>query len=243
MSKTLVLAVALSFAAAGSARAQTPKTEEEKTFYALGLAIGRSLGAFNLSKPELDIVKKGITDSVTGVKPVVELEAYGPKFDDLAKSRTEAVSKTFLAKAEKEKGAVVSPSGLIYSELKAGTGAQPKPTDTVKVHYKGTLVNGTEFDSSYKRGQPTEFPLNGVIPCWTEGVGKMKLGGKSKLICPSKIAYGDRGHPPTIPGGATLIFEVELLEAKATPPPAAPAPGQNPFGGPNPNMSVPPVKK
>ena len=234
MQKMMVFAAVLALSAAGAARAQTPKTEDEKTIYALGLAIGKSLGAFNLSKAEVEMVKKGLADSVTGAKPVVELEAYGPKFDALAKSRTEAVSKEYLAKAEKEKGATKLPSGLIYSELKAGTGAQPKPTEMVKVHYKGTLVNGTEFDSSYKRGTPTEFPLNGVIPCWTEGVGKMKVGGKSKLVCPSAIAYGDRGHPPTIPGGATLVFEVELLEVKAAPPPPPPAaPGQgNPFGQP-----------
>ena len=87
----------------------------------------------------------------------------------------------------------------------------PKNTDTVKVNYKGTLIDGTEFDSSYKRGQPAEFPLMGVIPCWTEGLQKMKVGEKAKLVCPSNIAYGDQGRPPTIPGGATLVFEVELL--------------------------------
>jgi FKBP-type peptidyl-prolyl cis-trans isomerase FkpA len=234
MQKALVLTAVLALAAAGTARAQTPKTEEEKTFYALGLAIGKSLGTFNLTKPELELVKKGLTDSVTGAKPVVELEAYGQKFDALAKSRAEAVSKTFLAKAEKEKGAVKLPSGLLYTEIKAGTGAQPKPEETVKVHYKGTLTNGTEFDSSYKRGQPAEFPLNGVIPCWTEGVGKMKVGGKAKLVCPSAIAYGDRGHPPTIPGGAALVFEVELMEIKAAPPPATGTPGRPSLGGPPP---------
>jgi FKBP-type peptidyl-prolyl cis-trans isomerase FkpA len=98
----------------------------------------------------------------------------------------------------------------VYRELTPGSGPSPKATDKVKVNYKGTLVNGTEFDSSYKRGQPAEFPLNGVIPCWTEGVQKMKVGGKSQLVCPSEIAYGDQGRP-SIPGGATLIFEIELL--------------------------------
>ena len=102
-------------------------------------------------------------------------------------------------------------SGLVYRELRAGTGASPKASDTVKVNYRGTLVDGTEFDSSYKRNEPISFPLSGVIPCWTEGVQKMKVGGKSQLVCPSSIAYEDRGSPPVIPGGATLIFEVELL--------------------------------
>ena len=105
---------------------------------------------------------------------------------------------------------------MIYTEIKAGTGAQPKPSNIVKVHYTGTLIDGKEFDSSVKRGQPVEFPLNRVIPCWTEGVGMMKVGGKAKLVCPSNIAYGDQGRPPIIPGGATLIFEVELLDVKAT---------------------------
>jgi FKBP-type peptidyl-prolyl cis-trans isomerase FkpA len=102
-------------------------------------------------------------------------------------------------------------SGLVYRELKAGTGASPKATDVVKVHYKGTLENGTEFDSSYKRNEPAEFPLNQVIPCWTEGVQKMKVGGKAQLVCPASIAYGAAGRPPVIPGGATLVFEIELL--------------------------------
>jgi len=108
-------------------------------------------------------------------------------------------------------GAVKTSSGLIYRELRAGSGASPAATDTVKVHYRGTLVDGTEFDSSYKRNEPAEFPLNRVIPCWTEGVQRMKVGGKSQLVCPSAIAYGERGSPPAIPGGATLVFEIELL--------------------------------
>lgn len=100
---------------------------------------------------------------------------------------------------------------MIYRELTPGTGPSPHAADVVKVHYRGTLTDGTEFDSSYKRNQPAEFPLNRVIPCWTEGVQIMKVGGKSKLTCPSKIAYGDAGSPPVIPGGATLTFEIELL--------------------------------
>jgi FKBP-type peptidyl-prolyl cis-trans isomerase FkpA len=117
----------------------------------------------------------------------------------------------YLAKAAAEPGAVKTPSGLVYSELKAGTGASPRATQVVKVNYRGTLIDGKEFDSSYKRNMPIEFPLNQVIPCWTEGVQKMKVGGKSKLVCPASIAYGESGRPPVIPGGATLVFEVELL--------------------------------
>jgi len=114
--------------------------------------------------------------------------------------------------AAKEAGAVVTPSGLVYRSLKDGTGPSPAATDTVKVHYKGSFPDGKEFDSSYARGTPTEFPLNRVIPCWTEGVQRMKVGGKAKLTCPSQIAYGERGAGRgLIPPNATLVFEVELL--------------------------------
>lgn len=116
-----------------------------------------------------------------------------------------------LSKAASEAGAVRTDSGLVYRSLKEGQGASPAATDTVKVHYRGTFPDGKEFDSSYGRGQPTSFPLNRVIPCWTEGVQKMKLGGKAKLTCPASIAYGSRGAGNVIPPNATLVFEVELL--------------------------------
>jgi FKBP-type peptidyl-prolyl cis-trans isomerase FkpA len=158
-----------------------------------------------------------MTDAAAG-KPAVELNTWGPKINAFAQSRIargaaqeKVKAKTFLDTAAAEPGSTRTPTGLVYRELAAGTGASPKATDKVKVNYRGTLVNGTEFDSSYKRNMPAEFPLNGVIPCWTEGVQRMKVGGKSRLVCPSEIAYGDGGSPPTIPGGATLIFEIELL--------------------------------
>ena len=114
------------------------------------------------------------------------------------------------AKAAKEPGAAVMPSGLVYKSIKEGSGASPKATDTVKVNYRGTFPDGKEFDSS-KPGQPAEFPLNGVIKCWTEGVQLMKPGGKAKLTCPAPIAYGERGAAGVIPPNATLVFEIELL--------------------------------
>jgi FKBP-type peptidyl-prolyl cis-trans isomerase FkpA len=113
--------------------------------------------------------------------------------------------------AAKEAGAQVTPSGLVYRSIKDGSGASPKASDTVKVHYRGTFPDGREFDSSYKRNEPAEFPLGAVIPCWTEGVQKIKVGGKAKLTCPSAIAYGARGAGNVIPPNATLLFEVELL--------------------------------
>lgn len=197
----------------------TPQTEEQKTLYALGLNVGRNLAIFDIKKDELQYIQQGLADQLNGTKPVVELEQYGPKIGELARARQQGkleVEKKnaagFLETAAKEEGAQKSESGMVYKELQAGTGESPKPTDTVRVHYKGTLTDGKEFDSSHKRGQPAEFPLNGVIPCWTEGLQKMKTGGKAKLTCPSSIAYGDSGRPPTIPGGATLVFEVDLLE-------------------------------
>jgi FKBP-type peptidyl-prolyl cis-trans isomerase FkpA len=117
----------------------------------------------------------------------------------------------FLDKAAAEPGAIRTASGLVYRELTPGTGPSPAATDMVTVNYRGTLIDGTEFDSSYKRNEPATFPLNGVIACWTEGVQKMKVGGKSKLVCPASIAYGEQGSPPDIPPGATLAFEIELL--------------------------------
>jgi FKBP-type peptidyl-prolyl cis-trans isomerase FkpA len=195
-------------------------TDDEKTIYALGLSIGRSLSMFNLTPPEIEIVKRAISDAAAG-KPAVELNEWGPKIDPLARTRAAAVaekekaaSAAYIAKAATEPGAFKTESGLVYRELKVGAGESPKATDTVKVHYRGTLLDGTEFDSSYKRNEPAQFALNGVIKCWTEGVQRMKAGGKSLLVCPSDLAYGDQGHPP-IPGGAALIFEIELLEIGA----------------------------
>ncbi len=119
-----------------------------------------------------------------------------------------------IEKAAAEKGAVKTPSGMVYRSLTEGSGPSPKETDVVRVHYKGTFPDGKEFDSSYTRGQPTEFPLNRVIKCWTEGVQRMKVGGKAKLTCPPSLAYGEKGAGGTIPPNATLQFEVELLAIK-----------------------------
>jgi FKBP-type peptidyl-prolyl cis-trans isomerase FkpA len=118
------------------------------------------------------------------------------------------------AEDAKEQEAVKTSSGLIYTPIKEGSGAKPTALNTVKVHYRGTLLDGTEFDSSYKRNSPAEFPLNRVIKCWTEGVQMMKVGGKAQLVCPPEIAYGSRGAGSAIPPNATLVFEIELLDVK-----------------------------
>ncbi|HEY6872150.1 MAG TPA: FKBP-type peptidyl-prolyl cis-trans isomerase [Geobacteraceae bacterium] len=125
-----------------------------------------------------------------------------------------AAANDAIDKAAKEKGAVKTPSGLVYRSLKEGKGKSPTAADTVEVNYRGTLTNGKEFDSSYKRHQSISFPLSGVIPCWTEGVQKMKVGGKAKLVCPPELAYGSRGAGSAVPPNATLIFEVELLNIR-----------------------------
>ena len=200
---------------------EAPKTEDQKAFYALGVHLSKQLSVFDLTPEELKYVQLGMSDAAGGKKLAAEPEANMQKLGELAQARMQkatekqkALAKPFLEKAAKEAGVKKTASGLIYKEIKAGTGAQPKATDLVKVHYVGTLIDGKEFDSSVKRGQPAELPLSQVFPCWTEGVSMMKVGGKSKLICPSEIAYGDRGRPPVIPGGATLVFEVELLDVK-----------------------------
>jgi len=210
------------------AGAAQPQTDDQKALYALGVHMARQLSIFNLSAEEYEFVKEGMTDVATGKQLIAEPEAYGQNLNALAQTRMRAAAqkqkeaaKPYLEKAAAEKGAQKTSTGLIYTEIKAGAGAQPKASDTVKVHYVGTFIDGKEFDSSVKRGEPAEFPLGQVIPCWTEGVAMMKVGGKAKLVCPSEIAYGDEGRPPVIAGGTTLVFEVELLEVKAPAPPAA----------------------
>lgn len=191
--------------------------DDEKTVYALGLSIFRSLSQFELSPAEVEIIQRAIGDA-SKKQPALELNEWGPKFQAFQQARAgrtaekqKVESAAYLAKAATELGALKTDSGLIYKEVQAGTGASPKASDTVKVHYRGTLIDGTEFDSSYKRNEPAQFPLGQVIPCWTEGVQKMKVGGKARLVCPSNLAYGDSGRP-SIPGGAALLFDIELLE-------------------------------
>lgn len=204
-------------------------TDEQKAIYALGLMMQRSIDQFDLSPEELELCKRALTDGSAG-KPALDLNEWGPKVQTLALDRAargvareKGVSAEYLARAAAEAGAIRTDSGLIYTELTVGQGASPTATDTVKVNYRGTLINGTEFDSSYKRGAPAQFSVGGVIKCWTEGLQRMKVGAKARLVCPSDLAYGDRGNQ-TIPGGATLIFEVELLDVIATPRPPEPFP-------------------
>jgi len=159
-----------------------------------------------------------LTDAASGKETGINLQEYQAKIRDLTTTRAAAIAQKtkqaaagFLAEMTAKPNAQSFESGLVMIETTAGEGAMPAATDKVTVHYHGTLPDGTVFDSSVDRGTPATFPLNGVIPCWTEGVQKIKVGGKATLVCPSDIAYGDRGRPPTIPPGATLVFDVELI--------------------------------
>jgi FKBP-type peptidyl-prolyl cis-trans isomerase FkpA len=213
------LALVVAALVALPALAADPKTEDEKTLYAIGLVMSQNLAPLGLNDGELAVVMSGISDGALKKPPKVKLDEYGPKIQGLAQARAAKVAEAEVARGKayvesegKKKGSKKTKSGAIYQETKAGSGPSPGPTDTVKVHYKGTLLDGKVFDSSIDRGEPIDFPLDGVIPCWTEGVGMMKKGGKARLVCPAELAYGDRGAAPDILPGSTLVFEVELLD-------------------------------
>jgi FKBP-type peptidyl-prolyl cis-trans isomerase len=217
---TLMLIGVLTTAAwATTAPAPGPQTEADKTVYALGLLLSRNVKSLALTEHEIKLVTAGLADGLKDGKPAVDADAYMPKVQAFAGERTAAAAvkykeagKAFRDKAATDKDTQTTASGVVITTLTAGTGAAPTASDQVKVNYEGKLIDGTVFDSSIKRGQPATFGLSGVVPCWTEALQLMKVGGKSRVICPSDAAYGDRGRPPTIPGGATLVFEVELLD-------------------------------
>lgn len=217
------------------ARAADPKleTDDQKTFYTMGYTLKGSLDRFAIRPDELEVLILGLRDAMDGKTAQVDEKVYGPKITQLGQARASQVAETektasaeFLAKEAAAPGATKSSTGLVKRVVKEGSGASPALTDTVKVHYHGTLRDGTVFDSSVDRGEPAEFPLDRVIPCWTEAVQTMKVGEKAHITCPSEIAYGDRGAPPQIKGGAALAFDVELIEiGKPAPAPnATPAP-------------------
>jgi len=199
-----------------------PTTDEQKTFYALGLAINNSLSNFNLSEPEFELVKSGIADGFFKRPPKVDLKAFGLKISELQQARASVIAEAekkvgaaFLAKAATEPGAKKTESGAILITIKEGNGATPKIADIVKLHYLGTLVDGTVFDDSAKQGgNPATLRVNEMSKCWVEGIQQIKVGGKSKLVCPSNLGYRDKGLPPLIKPGATLVFEIALLEVE-----------------------------
>lgn len=214
---SLLLAAVLSCSPAEKT-APSLQTEEERTLYALGFSLSGSLRPFSLTESETELVLLGLRDGVLGQEAQIPVREYGAKVQSLRSERLRARSEkeraestAFLEEMAAKEGALRTESGLIVQEITPGTGESPAATDKVRVHYHGTLRDGSVFDSSVERGTPATFALNRVIPCWTEGLQLMKVGGKSRLVCPAEVAYGDRGAPPRIPPGAALVFEVELL--------------------------------
>lgn len=194
-------------------------TENDKIFYSMGAMMGQSLTRLNLSDAELSSLYQGIHEQAKNKKLQVKPEDYQPKIQTVFRDRMQKVAEEqkkkgegFLTTFKKDAKTKTTASGLAYQVTKEGTGASPKATDTVEVHYHGTLIDGTVFDSSVDRGKTASFPLNRVIKGWTEGLQLMKEGGKTKFVIPAALAYGEQGAPPKIPGGSTLIFDVELIK-------------------------------
>lgn len=211
----LFLSVAL---AQSAAHAEAPENDPDELFFSLGVWFAETLGQFQLSEEELALVLKGVKASVAGEAAPLDMEKVRPRISALHRERAEAAaanekaaSAAFVAEAAAQPGVETTESGIVIVNFVEGTGASPKATDNVKVHYLGKLRNGTVFDSSRDRGAPVELSMNGVIPCWMEGLQQMKVGGQTRLVCPSDLAYGDKGIPPRIPGGAALVFEIDLL--------------------------------
>lgn len=208
-----------------SVAGETASTEfandEQRIIYALGVVLAQNIAELNLTEGEFAVASEGMRDVVRGTDPRVDMDVYGPQIEAFANQRLNAAaaldaapereaSAAFAAEIAAEPGAERLPSGVVISPITEGDGENPVATSTVTVHYHGTLRDGTVFDSSVDRDEPATFPLTGVIPCWTEGVQRIKVGGKAKLLCPADTAYGDAGVPG-IPGGSALLFEVELL--------------------------------
>jgi FKBP-type peptidyl-prolyl cis-trans isomerase len=213
---------------AAPAAPAAPAFTDAQLIEEFGWFIGKRVGLteLELSKADLEALIKGLTSAAAGKESPYELAKIGPLMDefmqrkqavyvDKMKKKSTADAAAYFAKLKDNKAVVELPSGLRFEITKEGTGAFPKPTETVRVHYTGTLVDGTVFDSSVQRGEPAEFPLDQVIPGWTEGIQKVSKGGKIKLYVPANLAYGDEGRPG-IPPGATLVFDVELIDIKPT---------------------------
>lgn len=200
---------------------QTPEQDKEKALYVLGVALGRSLEPFQLTPAELEVVRRGLTDVATKAPLKAEPEEHAPRLYALLKERQARAAEAsrrereaLFERAAREPGAQRLPSGAVYRELRAGQGESPQAQDTVVVHYRGTLEDGSEFDSSEKsgEGEPVGLKLDTLVRCWTEALPRMKVGGKARLTCPPDTAYGEAGVPPKIPPNALLFFDVELVE-------------------------------
>lgn len=211
----------------GGVSASAISSEDEKLIYALGANFGERLKLYELTSKEQQILLTGVADALSGAEAKAEVANISLEINKFADKRTQAIAekekegaKAYIDKMAKEEGAKVTESGIVFKEITAGDGSAPAAEDTIKVNYHGTLRDGSVFDSSIEKldgplakdPSPMVFPLNRVIPCWTEALQMIKVGGKAKITCPSNLAYGDRGAPPKIKPGAPLTFEVELLE-------------------------------
>jgi FKBP-type peptidyl-prolyl cis-trans isomerase len=215
-------ALALVLLAAGSVHGARLASEREQTLYAIGVRLGRSLAPFALAEGELELVLRGLSDTVLGREIAVNELALQPRIDALREERREAAgeaertaSAAFLARAAGEPGAVRTDSGLVFVELRAGEGRAPALGDRVRVHYHGRLRDGNVFDSSVERGASVQLAVANALPCWREALLRMRVGGKSRLACPAELALGAKGDPPRVAGGAAVVYEIELLEIVA----------------------------
>jgi len=219
----VVIAAVLSGCAepAGDASSQSGDlmNDEQQTLYALGAALANNLREIELSAEDKRFVRQGFEDAVSGAPARVDVASFVPRIQALREQRLAATiaarrenGAAFLEQAAAQPKAVKTASGLVFRELTPGAGRQSGEHDVVTVHYEGALHDGTVIDSSLKRGKPVEFRVNGVIACWKEALLMMRAGGKSRIVCPPDLAYGDGGSPPAVPPGAALTFEIELLE-------------------------------
>ena len=215
----LASAVLLASGTACSADSE-PMSEQDKVFYFLGTQLSANLEPLSLTDRELDMLERGMRDALGGDPMALDAQVYGQRLNEIAQERMaanaireQAAAQAYIEKMAAEPGAITTDSGIVIVEITAGSGASPTADSTVKAHYHGTLRDGSVFDSSVDRGQPFTSSLARVIPCWREAIPLIKEGGKSKITCPSELAYGERGSG-AIPGGAALTFEVELIEIK-----------------------------
>lgn len=211
--------------AAAATTSKPPMTEDDKVIFAVGQILSGSVKPFALTEHEMQLVQQGFEAGLHGKKTGIDADSYRAKIQTLLTGRiaknvaaAKASGQAYREKAAAAKGATTTPSGLIMTTVQPGTGPSPSTEDTVKVQYEGRLVDGTVFDSSKQHGEPLTFKVSGVVPCWTEALQHMSVGAKFKLVCPPELAYGDRGSPPQIPGGSTLVFDVELMAIDKAPP-------------------------
>ena len=236
MRRFLLLALTLGlfacFSPTPSAEEVVLETDDQKVLYAVGQALARNIANFEFTPEEMVFVTAGLHEGASGAEPRIDMTVYGPMLDTTMRARmTQMIQKereagqAYCDAQAQEEGAEKLASGMVFKRIAEGDGPMPEPSDSVKVHYHGTLRDGSVFDSTRDK-EPAQFSVGGVIPCFSEGLQKMKVGGKAKVTCPAEIAYGDRGRPGSIRPGAALTFELELVEVIGKPatPESSPVP-------------------